>query len=735
VLGQQVSVANAAVAPAAGLPDGRAYEQVSPVDKNGTNTGGQVAQIAAAPDGRAINFLTSSGIPGGEGAQEYPTYVARRGAESWSTEGMLPPASLGAIQAQILGWSTGFTKTYLKSRNSITEPFNLQQLSTPGSSTTSIPGVGSAVYLAGQSDGGELVVFESPEAIGSLPAEPYSNVYGWDPSTGQVSLISVNNERESAAELSVAGPYGWFNGQEWESGGATLGYYTEQQHVVAADGSGVVFTADLEPPQVFVRRHPLAEQSQLDGQGECTEAALACTLEISASQRQVLDPEGEQPAQFQYASANGSDVFFTSAGKLTDDATTGEEDEGSDLYRYEVSSRILTDLTPDTEAVDPDGAEVLGVLGGSEEGSYLYFLANGVLGDGASEGAAHGTCGPLRGVAQGISGVCNLYVWHNGQINYIAQLHPENEGVGSASDIYDIAPVAYVGGGDIAPAQARVTPDGRTAVFRSAQSLTGYENEGVPEYYRYVYDQVGVRCLTCNPAGSPPSSGPSLSSLTVQRAPREPAAQQSRNLSGSGDRFFFESTEGLLPADTNGIRDVYEWEAPDAAEPDDTCTESSPAYVPPSEGCLYLISPGTGTRPSYFADASDDGDDAFFYTAQPLVAQDKDELVDIYDARVGGGIPSQEEGEPAQCAGGDCKGSVQSTPSQQAARNASAAAAGNVTPLKCRKGLVIRHGKCVKQKKAKHKHHVHHEKKHPRRHKKNKHGMTGSAKPRTGKSK
>ena len=36
------------------------------------------------------------------------------------------------------------------------------------------------------------------------------------------------------------------------------------------------------------------------------------------------------------------------------------------------------------------------------------------------------------------------------------------------------------------------------------------------------------------------------------------------------------------------------------------------------------------------------GNNVFFFTTQGLVAQDRDELVDVYDARVGGGIAAQE---------------------------------------------------------------------------------------------
>ena len=46
-------------------------------------------------------------------------------------------------------------------------------------------------------------------------------------------------------------------------------------------------------------------------------------------------------------------------------------------------------------------------------------------------------------------------------------------------------------------------------------------------------------------------------------------------------------------------------------------------------------------RTSYFAEASANGGDVFLFTRQPLVSQDEDELVDLYDAREDGGMPAQ----------------------------------------------------------------------------------------------
>ena len=110
-----------------------------------------------------------------------------------------------------------------------------------------------------------------------------------------------------------------------------------------------------------------------------------------------------------------------------------------------------------------------------------------------------------------------------------------------------------------------------------------------------------------------------------------------RDLSADGSRVFFETEEALLAADSNSVMDVYEWER-----------EGAGSCVRDGGGCLYLISSGVSSEPSYFAQASSSGGDVFFFTRQSLVGQDEDELVDLYDAREGRRV---RRAESTVCAG------------------------------------------------------------------------------------
>ncbi len=113
-----------------------------------------------------------------------------------------------------------------------------------------------------------------------------------------------------------------------------------------------------------------------------------------------------------------------------------------------------------------------------------------------------------------------------------------------------------------------------------------------------------------------------------------------RSLSDDGNRVFFNAFDALVPQDTNGQQDVYEWEKQGAG----TCEKTG--------GCISLISSGQSPEISEFVDASPDGRDVFFTTASSLVPQDPG-LIDIYDARVDGGL--RVPPEPLACEGDSCQ--------------------------------------------------------------------------------
>jgi hypothetical protein len=702
------------------LPDGRAYEQTSPVNKNGSNVTGATNVVEAAARGNAVTFYAATGIPGGEGAQNFPIFLATRSEspEAWNTQGLLPPASTGP-RGRILGWNPELNWSY--SGNFL--PGEKGTLLARETTTRSVFQIASGlsgsgpdthqplVSIAGTSPDGSLVAFEDLGALAPGAAAGKHNVYLLDRGTGQLILASVLNSGKAPTEGAFAGPYDWYLGSEHINSGAAEMYYPQQTNVLSSGGAAVFFTS-AGSDQIYVRLNPAEAQSPVNSEGACTQSAAACTVQVSASQATTPDPAGEEPAIFNEATPDGRYALFMSSGKLTDNATTGPADEGRDLYRYDDETKELVDLTPDAE--DPNGAEVQGVLGMSKDGSYVYFVANGRLATGASTGNCHQT-----------TGKCSLYVSHDGVTTFIAPM--QNGQAFAASDAANWLPTPNLAGHWV-ERSSRLTSSGNVLLFRSVLKLTSYENSGHAELYVYDAGSGNLRCVSCNPTNLPATGEAGLQELPEPfAAPRAKSPVLTRNLSADGRRVFFDTPDRLVSSDHNDVNDVYEWEEPDPSEGGaDSCTTGSTAYIASSEGCLFLISGGgEDAGPSYFGDADEGGRNVFFFTKQRLVAQDQDVLQDMYDARVGGGIPSQDQASPSPCEGEACLPSSASPPSEAQVGSSGNVAGGNVKPpAKCPKGKkrAKRKGKsvCVKkpahqkkkphQKKKQHQGKVHHKK-------------------------
>jgi hypothetical protein len=345
----------------------------------------------------------------------------------------------------------------------------------------------------------------------------------------------------------------------------------------------------------------------------------------SAAKQVDLDAGGG--GTFQAASADGSVAYFTKAGHL---------------WRYlAAGAGAAIDLTA-SGGVD-------GVLGSSESGADVYYLT--------SDG---------------------LFRWHSGTTTKVAD----------AADASNYPP---------ATGTARVSADGTKLLFVSTPALTGYDNKdlntGLLDSQVYLYDAAGagtLTCVSCNPTfGRPigPSSIPGA--IANGTAPGSTRSYKPRVLSAGGQRVFFASRDAIGLADTNGVADVYQWEAQGMG----TCARAG--------GCVNLISSGRSVEGASFVDASADGSDAFFLTDGSLIEADPG-ATDLYDARVGGGFPVSSP--PIACKGDAC----QPLPSEPIDPTLGTQLVGLGNPAvrypgvrkSCRKGYVKRRGKCVRKKKA-----------------------------------
>jgi hypothetical protein len=606
---------------ALGLPDCRAYEQVSPVAKNFADALGEAGVVQTAPSGDGVTFFSAAPFPGVLSATGPSLYLGTRAGGEWSTQGLVPPTvprSLpGHGSASVLSLTEDLSQAIVNTEPGLEAdlaPGRYSYLRDNATGAFHLLGPGIATFADATADDAHILFEDtSAELVPGVRDEqgvPY--LYEWDvdkPPGKQLSLAGVLPGGEAPTEGAVAGPGGPALGEE-VVGGAAGKFYT--QNTISADGSRVFFS-DIGTGRIYMR-----------------EPESGRTIQVSAG-----------PAHWRAATADGSMIFYT---------------EGEDLYRFDVD-RFEASKKPEAqalaearEALTSDAAGVLGTLGiATENGSYVYFVATAAL-----AGNENGN----REKAE--ASKANLYEWHDGETIFIARLDTKGEyDEYDWRDFYDSDP-------GVAPAtgekSSRVTPDGTTVLFASqAQLTTSYDNAGQGELYLYDAASGVVACVSCNPGGTPASSEAYLAgNLSITTAP-ERNAFLTRNLSDDGDRVFFQTQEALLPQDKNGQTDVYEWER-EGAGGVDGCSSSSATFSSSSGGCLYLISTGESGDPSYFGDASADGDDVFFFTRQPLVGQDRDENYDVYDARVEGGIAAQNPPPPASCTGEVCLAPVTSAP-------------------------------------------------------------------------
>ncbi|HWA52887.1 MAG TPA: hypothetical protein VG816_01805 [Solirubrobacterales bacterium] len=664
----------------AGLPDGRAYEQASPLEKGGSSLQGEKNAVRASTDGSRITFFSNAGIAGvGEGEQNFPTYLATRFSDGsgWSTQGLFPPASFGPA-ANIVGWNEELSEVY-DFASEPAGPARLLVRSSVGGSLTEVaslaePWTASPFHFAGVSAGGNVALLESDEGKllpGDLPGK--RNLYAYDRKTGSLVVAGVMNDGTVPPGGTMGGSYGWFFGGAVSSGGAAATYFTQDQRAISTDGNRIFFTA-AGTGQLYVRENPLAPQSSISGE-QCTEPAKACTVRVSEPEEGVTDPA--TPAAFVGASADGSLVYFLDKGKLTADSTA----KGYDLYRYDLEDGDLTDLTVDH--ADPKGAQVEGVLGIGKSGEDIYFVATGALTEDASKAPA---------------GLTNLYAVHGTTTELITQLPNTQE-----REALNWTPLSVSSGGVLLTHTSRVSADGQTLLFTASSQLTSYRSHGTTELY--LFRPGGqLRCVSCNPTRERPRGRAGVQEVPQPGfSPRRDYAFVTRNLSADGKRVIFDSADQLLASDENGVNDVYEWEQRGKG----SCQDETYAG-----GCLFLISSGTSSKPSYFADADTEGENVFFFTEQQLVAQDKDQLVDVYDARVNGGIAAQDQLSSPACEGEACLGPGSSGGAANPG-TASFSGSGDIRrPPPCVKGRIRRHGRCVKhgrgKKKDARKHHKRH---------------------------
>jgi hypothetical protein len=625
------------------LPDGRAWEIVSPPFKGGAKVepipreGGV---IQAAEDGKSLTYIANASIGAGIQGNPGPNFTQMLAARS--TGGGWSALDIATAQNSATGVVVGHPTEYPFFSSDLSRGLIVPDLGQDGA--TPLPplseGAEKTIYIR-ETDGSYVPLVTSTNATSG---EKFGDMLAFSGATPDMSHVVLLSEvpLTSGPEVEGEGLYEWSAGAlrpvsvlpgGTASGNSNLGNRgTDTRNAISEDGLRVFWEATRN---LFMRQMSSGE-----------------TIQVNSVEAGVTGGCGEvggclRGPAFQTANGSGSEVLFTDEARLTSNSTA--EYQAPDLYMFEVTSDApLAGRVTDLTVGQGQPAGVQGTLIGIGEEAVTkqimsaYFVAGGVLAE--NENAEH---------EKASVGADNLYVVRR---------------MGSGWTTRFIATLAGDDGDDwaaqgrgLGEMTARVSPDGEYLAFMSDKSLTGYDNRdaksGEPDEEVFLYHAAtgNLACASCDPTGARPRgvydpvSGPqnNFGVLLVDDpenwsgrwlAGSIPgwtmfelgvAHYQARYLSDNG-RLFFDSPDILVPQATNGLENVFEYEPTGVG----SCSNDANGFSGASQGCVALISSGTSAGESTFVDASQSGDDAFFVTNGKLVSQDEDDAYDMYDAHV-----------------------------------------------------------------------------------------------------
>jgi len=667
------------------LPDCRAYEMVSPVNKSDANveagfaipSGYRANMDRAALDGNSVTYSSYKAFNGAISAPYTNQYLARRDPENgWQSEAISPKREEPALMTFL---TATLDRQYKEFSDDLCNGWVVQDakpILSPGG-IEGYPGL----YRRDLCDPGDgsyeaLTTVEPP----NLPPRKFIPEIQGTSADGSVAIFGVNDNLTSDAPpqplVCVEEPSPSAEGCDtrlYEARDGQLEFVCILPDGSPHTGSCGAGSANSPIAGGSERTGSLSNAISLDGSRIfwSTSASVSALGSLYARINGTETIEiSDAPTYFWKAAADGSKVLYS---------------VGQQLYVFDVASETET----------PVAGSVFGVAGASEDLSRIYFASGEVL-----TGSQQNSIGATADAGEG-----NLYLYEpesDPEMTFVAALSVP-ELVGTKSSLVAKSPARRL---------SRVTPDGQHIAFMSQSSLTGYDNTDVvskePDFEVFLYDATSEQllCPSCNPSGARPLGRKlDLKLFEEWTASRIPVfisqLYGQRVLSNDGSRLYFNSFDALSVNDVNEQEDVYQWEAAGTG----SCKESSPTYHGVAGGCIDLISSGRSSHGSELVDISVDGRDVFFKTFESLVPQDS-RLLDIYDARVEGGFlypPSPPSGP--NCSDQTPCQSPTSPPVNSAPATRSSGAGNPKWPKPCPKGKrkVKRQGKlvCVKKKQSK----------------------------------
>jgi hypothetical protein len=684
------------------LPDCRAYEQVTPVNKEGADDiinygNGFVAQTAIGLDGEHLNFEHTNARWGPDVGGTFlgqDTYsFSRDGATGqWKMTSLYPQPQTGGLSL-----ASQVQRTF--------DTPDLSQVLVEKDLTVSNINHSRKVEYALGPPGGPYAVAGSDVYEGEGNEEEHTGHWVAQSRDGSVAVIESPDR-----ELIPGKRTGTTMHHELNGGSAVLAW---------------TFGFDL---YAYSGGH--TSQVNVYTNGETIGACGAMMVQgregggkRGAGQGEEIGSQSDFAGSVNAVSSNGSRIFFEADPSMSCPSREEEEQrdfDGAPGANIELYMRLNGDETVDIgnytfEGANPEGTKLL--LGKRVAGVLEYF----------SYDTETRTAKPLFSFQGDVLGRKHS-LSEDGNVYYFEAIgNPLTpEAPANSDDIYRydipsetmrfIAVNAHTDSNTNGGFYA--SPDGRDFYFNvdSVQGVYSVHrvttNEEV-QVYRYDSAEDVVQCVSCASPFDPepqlfstfmPEFGPNNNMIAPLASPA----------SENGNFVFFDSPSALVPQDINGEIDPKQ---SSESTPSEFYSPSSDVYewrrygvdgCGRVQGCLALITNGVDGTENVLLGVGRSNRDVFIGTHSQLAATDTDRSGDIYDVRIDGGFPPPPP-RPTECEADACSTppSAPSDPTQTllpdvlAAETPVSTAPHTTTKpkvTKCAKGRVRSHGKCVKRK-------------------------------------
>lgn len=702
-------------AAALALPDGRGYEQVTPLDKNAQEVGPGVTGTDSNA-GNAVNWEAIGGCCGATSAAS-TLYQSARTASGWQTTAKTPtpPTPLVGLfeEQQPMWWSPDLSKTIYLTPSSYTANdarppgpgetafFDLYEQDASGVlswltgpfPTTLDTTQNNATWAATTPDGNSTL-FNSQEPLTAdatplSPANPDGEyLYDRNNSTGTTTLINVDNSGN------LISPFGAIAGN---------GNFLNEPSLPANDEDTTTNSISSDGTKVFFESPPTCVG------GSCAYVGATSThlymrqlppaVPAPGTTTPIDDPSSSGQAVYEGAAQDGSRVFFTSTEGLAGDANTNNE-----LYEFNTNTGTTTPLSNDDANTDPN---FVGITAISNDGHFVWFVDKdalpGALGATPNQGDMNfyvydttaNTTTFIAALGSGVTGdnrdkqvltaepdtaraaiptpTGNVLVFEStGNLTnqnpsgptttLSADVNPPGDGkpisipVASTAGFFVGRSVEIVDSFFSESATVMAIPDSTHLLVSDGFGLIFSHSSGAgveqrPPFEIYRY-VTASNSLTCISCGSTTGVLSGAAGLGSSGGGSYGPQGTGVPMSSDGSRIFFNSPDPLAP----GVISV----PPIPIGLFGGLTFAQNVYEW-ENGTVSAISDGHSTTGSSLGSTTPSGNDVFFTTEDKLVPQDADGYDDIYDARVGGGFPAPPTPAPACGAADTCRSSVAPT--------------------------------------------------------------------------